>query len=315
MTLQQMKYILSVAKCGSISKAASDLFLSQSSLSLSIKELEQSLGITIFKRTNRGVVLTSDGKEYADRAAEILSMVGALEGHFLHKQLPMRFSVSTQRLAFAVKAFSRYLRDFSSEASDIAIRECHTYAVMQDVADGRSDIGVIALSDANEKSVLTELAAKDIDFIELETLVPVAFMATSHPLARSSSVTLSQLDEYAFITYDQEVSVSHYSEEPVFYGRFRKNIHVSDRSSKLALIRTNNCFSIELDLPNNASLKEASGKNIKWARICPVPVAELTAPFRIGYLIRKGCALDAAGSRYIALLREEVMALKKSRGQ
>jgi len=315
MTLQQMKYILCIAQHGSIAKAASDLFMSQSSLSLSVKELESSLGITVFERSNRGVTLTSDGREYADRAAEILSMVGSLEDHFLHKQLPMRFSVSTQRLAFAVKAFSRYLRDFDSDTSDIAIRECHTYAVIQDVASGKSDLGIIALSDTNGKSVLTELTSRDVDFTELETLTPVAFMATNHPLAGKDVVTLGELDEYAFITYDQEVSVSHYTEEPVFYGHFRKNIHVSDRSTKLALIRTNNCFSIELDLPNNASLKEASGKNIKWARICSVPVSELVAPFRIGYLIRKGHVPDAAGTQYLALLREEIQKLKKMRKQ
>ena len=315
MTLQQMKYILCIARCGSISKAASDLFLSQSSLSLSIKELENSLGITIFERTNRDVTLTSDGKEYADRAAEILSMVGSLEDHFLHKHLPMRFSVSTQRLAFAVKAFSRYLRDYSADASDIAIRECHTYAVIQDVADGKSDLGILALSEINGKAVVSELASKDIDFIELETLIPAAFMATNHPLAGKDAVTLDELDKYAFVTYDQEKSVSRYTEEPVFYGHFRKNIHVSDRSTKLALIRTNNCFSIELDLPNNASLKEASGKNIQWARICSVPVAELDTPFRIGYLIRKGRTPDAAGTHYIDLLLEEIQTLKKLRGQ
>ncbi len=89
-------------------------------------------------------------------------------------------------------------------------------------------------------------------------------------------------------TSPKEVSVSHYTEEPVFYGRFRKNIHVSDRSTKLALIRTNNCFCIELDLPNNASLKEESERDIRWARIRSVPVAELSQPFRIGYLIRRG---------------------------
>ena len=314
MTLQQMKYILCIARCGSISKAAAELYMSQSSLSLSVKELESSLGITIFERSNRGIALTSDGKEYADRAAQILSLAGELESRFLHKELPMRFSVSAQRLAFAVKAFSRYLQDFHFDAADIAIRECHTYAVMQDVAKGKSDLGIIALSDTNSRFVLSELAALGIDFVGLDSLTPSAFMAANHPLAGKSVVTLAELNEYAFVTYDQEVSVSHYTEEPVFYGRFRKNIHVSDRSTKLALIRTNNCFSIELDLPNNASLKEEAERNLLWARIRPVPVAELDQPFRIGYLIRTGHAPDEAAAQYLALLQDEVRKLKRERG-
>ena len=313
MTLQQMEYIMSIAKFGSFSKAASNLYMSQSALSLSVKELEKSLGITIFERTNRGVRLTSDGELYLVGASDILSKVGSLEDFFLHRQLPARYSVSTQRLAFSVKAFSRIIQDSGFAASDIAIRECHTYAVIQDVASGRSNIGIIALSESNGVAVLSELESKGIGFTELESLLPAAFMSSTHPLARKSFTSLSELNEYTFVTYDQEVGISRYTEEPVFYGRFRKHIHVSDRSTKLALIRTGSCFSIELDLPNNSSLKEASGKNIKWSRICSLPVSELDTPFRIVCLMRRGYTPDAADLKYMDVLHDEIRKLQKKR--
>ena len=64
MTLQQLKYVLAIADKGSINEAAKSLFISQPSLSNSIKELEQELQITIFVRTNRGMTLTNDGYEF-----------------------------------------------------------------------------------------------------------------------------------------------------------------------------------------------------------------------------------------------------------
>ena len=73
MTLQQLKYVLAIADKGSINEAAKSLFISQPSLSNSIKELEQELQITIFVRTNRGMTLTNDGYEFIGYARQVFS--------------------------------------------------------------------------------------------------------------------------------------------------------------------------------------------------------------------------------------------------
>ena len=56
MTLQQLKYVITVAEKGTVSEAAKTLFISQPSLTNAIKELENELQIEIFIRTNKGVM-------------------------------------------------------------------------------------------------------------------------------------------------------------------------------------------------------------------------------------------------------------------
>ena len=64
MTLLQLKYIVTVAAAGTISEAAKQLYIAQPSLTSAIKELENELGITIFKRTNKGILLSAEGEEF-----------------------------------------------------------------------------------------------------------------------------------------------------------------------------------------------------------------------------------------------------------
>ena len=72
MTLLQMSYILEVDRCGSINRAAQNLFVSQSALSSAIAEVERELGITIFHRSNRGIALTEDGRELLNQIIPIV---------------------------------------------------------------------------------------------------------------------------------------------------------------------------------------------------------------------------------------------------
>lgn len=64
MTLQQLKYFIEVANCGSINKAAERLFIAQPSLSNALRELETEIGLELLTRTPRGISLTTDGAEF-----------------------------------------------------------------------------------------------------------------------------------------------------------------------------------------------------------------------------------------------------------
>lgn len=63
MTLQRLKYVSMVERCGSFSKAAQKLYVSQPSVSNLVHGLEEELGITIFERTSSGVIITNEGRE------------------------------------------------------------------------------------------------------------------------------------------------------------------------------------------------------------------------------------------------------------
>ena len=106
MTLLQLKYVITVASSQTISKAAEELYITQPSLTASIKELENEIGITIFQRTNKGIVLTMEGEEFLSYARQIIGQFQLLEERYLGTA-PVRhqFCVSTQHYSFAVEAF------------------------------------------------------------------------------------------------------------------------------------------------------------------------------------------------------------------
>ena len=117
MTLLQMRYILEIDRCGSMNKAAKLLFLSQSALSSAIAEVEQELGITVFRRSNRGISLTEDGRALVGQIAPIVEQsrklsryyAGRREGNWVH------LSVAAQRYPFCAKAFVELLREITAE--------------------------------------------------------------------------------------------------------------------------------------------------------------------------------------------------------
>ena len=105
MTLQQLKYALTIADCGSMNEAAKTLFLSQPSLSETIRELETEIGFELFVRSNRGILVTPEGEEFLGYARQVTEQFTLLTSRYIDKQVKEKFSVSMQHYTFAVKAF------------------------------------------------------------------------------------------------------------------------------------------------------------------------------------------------------------------
>ena len=86
MTIQQLRYVIKITECGSITEAARQLFVSQPSLSAAVKELEAELGIEIFRRTAKGITLTADGTEFLSYVRHIIEQTELLAERYQHKQ-------------------------------------------------------------------------------------------------------------------------------------------------------------------------------------------------------------------------------------
>ena len=123
MTLQQLRYIVTVAETGNITEAARQLFVSQPSLTNAIRELEKEMQITIFHRTNKGVTISNEGDEFLAYARQVLEQTSLLEERFLNKkERRSRFSVSCQHYSFAVNAFVDVIREFGGKKYDFTLR-------------------------------------------------------------------------------------------------------------------------------------------------------------------------------------------------
>ena len=157
MTLAQLRYVITVANSNSMNEAARTLFISQPSLSAAVKDLEEEIGVELFRRTNRGISVTPEGEEFLGYARQVVEQYELIETKYVSKeQAKKKFSVSTQHYTFAVNAFVELVKQFGMDEYEFAIHETKTYTVIEDVKNFKSEIGILYLNDFN-CNVLTKL--------------------------------------------------------------------------------------------------------------------------------------------------------------
>ncbi|MDO5424845.1 MAG: LysR family transcriptional regulator [Eubacteriales bacterium] len=298
MTLQNMKYIIEITQHRSFSEAAKCLYVSQAALSLAVKETETELGITLFKRTNRGVILTPEGEDFLKHAREIVEQADFLKQRYQNRDLlSLRFSVSAQRLPFAAAAFHRLFHALAPERCHFALREVPTQSVIQDLAADRSDLGIVCLHDSHMPVIQKALDDNDLDFCEIGSLPLRILIRSGHPLARKPALTIAELEPYPFVIYDQEGASSHFTEEILLHELSEKTISVSDRATKLSFLRNSDCFSIGPVLPEELP---ASGE------VVAVPFRAPVEPVHVGYLISRKHKHTDMMKKYLKYLEEEL---------
>ncbi len=260
MTIQQLKYIIKIVECGSITEAARQLFIAQPSLSNAVKELETELGIEIFYRTAKGISLSVDGSEFLSYARQVVEQVELMEQRYMGKKPSKQLcSVSTQHYAFAVNAFVNLLLALDVDEYEFTLRETRTYEIIEDVKNLRSEIGIIYFSDFNEKVLNKLLKENHLVFSPLFKADPHVFISSNHPLAGKKAVTLEDLDNYPFLAFEQgEYNSFYFSEEILSTVPHKKTIHVSDRATLFNLLIGLNGYTICTGVLNS----DLNGENI-----------------------------------------------------
>ena len=239
MTLQQLKYVIGIAETGSFNKAAEKLYVSQPSLTSTIHDLENELGIQIFNRTGRGVTLTNDGTEFLSSAKQLYFNYQNLMEKYIGegKGLRKKFGVSTQHYSFAVKSFVEMVKKNNIDEYDFAIRETKTQEVIDDVANLKSEIGILYLSDFNRKIIKNLLKAKDLDFTHLIDCKAYVYLWKGHPLAKKKSISFSELSDYPCLSFEQGQGSSFYfAEEILSTDEYHRTIKANDRATMLNLM-------------------------------------------------------------------------------
>lgn len=233
MTLQQLRYIVTIAETGNITEAARRLFVSQPSLTNSVHDLETEFQLTIFNRTNKGVTLSSDGETFLSYARQILEQVSLLEEKYLNVQeRKPKFSVSCQHYSFAVNAFVDVIKEFDANYYDFTLRETQTYEIIEDVSRLKSELGILYISSKNEEIIMKLLRQHQLIFEELFTATPHVFISSTHPLADKSVLSLEDLEEYPYLSFEQgDYNSFYFSEEILSTLDRKKNIKVRDRAT------------------------------------------------------------------------------------
>ena len=204
MTLAQLRYAITVANSNSMNEAARNLFISQPSLSSAIRELEEEIGIELFRRTNRGISVTPEGEEFLGYARQVVEQYELIESKYVSKEhTKKKFSVSMQHYTFAVNAFVEMVKQFGMDEYEFAVHETRTYDIITDVKDFKSEIGILYLNDFNHKVLEKLFHEFNLEFHPILECSIYVYMWKGHPLADRYLITLEDLREYPCLSFEQ----------------------------------------------------------------------------------------------------------------
>ena len=277
MTIQQCIYILEIHNTGSFSEAARKLFVAQSSLSTSVKCLEDELGIKIFERSKNGAVLTVEGAEFVRYASEIVSKNDFILNRYKKPQLGSRLSVSTQHYDFIADAFCRLVTENEDTEYSLSLQEKETYDVIHDVEIAYSDIGIIAVEDQNFDIMNRYLQNKEISFSPIFKVSPHVFLRREHPLSSESFLLYEMLNDYPFLSYDQGAHKDSWFKEEMISGEFAsKHIVISDRATLMNVLIKTDAYTVGTGIMPSA---------LNEGKIISVPLKSNSC-YSVGYITR-----------------------------
>ena len=299
MTLLQMNYILEIYRCGSMNKAAQNLFVSQSAVSNAIRELEEELGVTIFHRSNRGISLTDDGRELVAQITPIVERSRKITRYYSERQAENRvkLSIASQRYPFCAKAFVEFLHLLNEPRIEVSLKETEMSDIIDEVAAQASDLGIIFVSDMTENFIQRILESKNLEFHQLMRVRPHVFMRKGHPLAGEKSICLEQLHQYPYVVFTQKDSNLNYAEEAVVGtgADFNQVVYISDRATIYSVMAHTDCVST-----GSGILPEGFGDE----RLLAIPLAEPVDDMRLGYIKIRNMPLSEQGSRFVEILQQ-----------
>lgn len=295
MTLQQLKYVITVAETGTITEAANKLFISQPSLTNAIHELEKEMNIVIFDRTNRGIHISKEGDDFLGYARQVLEQAAILEDKYKSASGgKKKFCVSTQHYSFAVNAFVDLIKEYGQEEYDFSLRETQTYEIIEDVSKMRSELGILFLNDFNRKVIEKILKSHQLEFHPLFLAKPHVFISKKHPLAGKKIITNEELEMYPYLSFEQGEHNSFYFSEEIFSSfQRKKNIRVRDRATLFNLLIGLNGYTVCSGVID----EKLNGKNI-----IAVPLAD-EGDMQIGYITHKKGMLSRLGESYLESLK------------
>lgn len=202
MNILHMKYAVEVAKAGSLSKASQVLLIAVPNISRSIKELELSLGITIFDRTSKGMFLTPEGEEFISYAKNILGQIDQVEKYYKNGATgKQKFSISVPRASYISKAFAAFSKTITKDAAEIFYKETNSQRTINNILNHDYKLGIIRYAENYDKYFKTLLEEKGLCYELVTEFSYSLIMSAENPLAKLEEITFDDLTEYIEIAH------------------------------------------------------------------------------------------------------------------
>lgn len=244
MNLLHMKYAVEIAETNSINKAADKLYVGQSALSRAIKELEASLGVTLFERSAKGMFLTADGEIFIRHAKNVLAQIDEIENMFSGGTISKKhFSVSVPRASYIAEAFAEFSKVIDKDMqAEILYKETNSMRAVKNILQEDYKLGIIRYAENYDKYYKTMMDEKGLDYELITEFRHVLIMSSESPLAKKGKITYGDLVDLVEISnpdpYVPSLPLAEVRKEELSEISSRR-IFVFERASQFELLSEN----------------------------------------------------------------------------
>lgn len=300
MNILHLKYAVEVARLGSLNKAAETLHTAQPNISRSIKELESDLGITIFRRSAKGMVLTPDGEELIEYARGILKQIAQVEK--LYKDgspKKQKFSISVPRACYISEAFAQFSKNITGDPAEIFYKETNSRRTINNVLNNDYKLGIIRYAEKHDKYFKEMLDEKGLSHEMISKFSYILIMSRNNPLAKQKTITLDDLTPFIEIAhadpYVPSLPLSKVIKEEL-PDTINRRIFIFERASQFDLLSEN---------PQTFMwVSPASEKLLERYRLVQKPCADNKKVYMDVLIYRNGYRLSKLDKAFITELME-----------
>lgn len=296
MTLKQILYVRAVSKAGSIGKAAEALFISQSSLSESIQNLEREYDMVLFERTSRGISLTRQGEEFLKDTQLLSNIYQDLDDKYKNRKSDREhFCVSSLHHVSGIDAFEHIVSQPKNQKYHLGYFEGNMDQVLQDVETNRSDVGVLFFTSDSRSTIIKACNRRNIFFQHMKYDLLHIYVHKSHPLAGRGSVTLAEIQQHPFISYEEcHPSSARFTPTRRQWDPQQQIISVSDRAMAYSVLALGSAY-----VTGSGYLTQEDCRR----SLVTAPITDL-GQIEIGYICNPARAMSELALEYIEWLKK-----------
>lgn len=302
MNIQQLRYVVAIANSGTFREAAEKMYVSQPSLSISVRDLEKELGFKIFRRTSSGTFLTRRGMEFYEKSQELVKGFDIFQNQYANPEEEKdEFSVASQHYDFlppTITAFSERYPDYKN----FRIFESTTVQTLDEVAQGHSEIGIIYLNNQNKKGIMQRVEKLGLEVIELIPFHTHIYLREGHPLAQKEELVMEDLADLPTVRFTQEKDeYLYYSENFVDTSASSQMFNVTDRATLNGILERTDAYAT-----GSGFLDSDSVNGITVIRL------KDNLDNRMVYVKREEVELSQAGTLFVEVMQEYFDQKRKS---
>ncbi|CTN95049.1 LysR family transcriptional regulator [Streptococcus pneumoniae] len=302
MNIQQLRYVVAIANSGTFREAAEKMYVSQPSLSISVRDLEKELGFKIFRRTSSGTFLTRRGMEFYEKSQELVKGFDIFQNQYANPEEEKdEFSVASQHYDFlppTITAFSERYPDYKN----FRIFESTTVQILDEVAQGHSEIGIIYLNNQNKKGIMQRVEKLGLEVIELIPFHTHIYLREGHPLAQKEELVMEDLADLPTVRFTQEKDeYLYYSENFVDTSASSQMFNVTDRATLNGILERTDAYATGSGFLDSDSVNGITVLRLKD-----------NLDNRMVYVKREEVELSQAGTLFVEVMQEYFDQKRKS---